>query len=104
MSFLEYNVKTTPSGIRKVLFLNWPLILLLTAVASFGFLMLYSVAGGSLEPWAEPQMKRFVLGLVVMVCLAMVPIWLWRNLSVVAFLGSLVLLLAAELFGAGRLL
>ena len=100
MSFLEYNVKTTPSGIRKVLFLNWPLILLLTAVASFGFLMLYSVAGGSLEPWAEPQMKRFVLGLVVMVCLAMVPIWLWRNLSVVAFLGSLVLLLAVEFFGA----
>ena len=42
MSFLEYNVKTTPSGIRKVLYLNWPLTLLLIAVAGFGFLMLYS--------------------------------------------------------------
>ncbi|WP_136637027.1 rod shape-determining protein RodA [Pseudooceanicola onchidii] len=100
MSFLEYNVKTTPSGIRKVLYLNWPLTVLLIAVASFGFLMLYSVAGGSLSPWAEPQMKRFVLGMVVMMFIAMVPIWLWRNLSVVAYLGSLVLLLAVEFFGA----
>jgi rod shape determining protein RodA len=25
--------------------------------------MLYSVAGGSMTPWAEPQMKRFALGL-----------------------------------------
>ncbi|GGE18036.1 rod shape-determining protein RodA [Primorskyibacter flagellatus] len=100
MSFLEYNVKTTPSGIRKVLYLNWPLILLLAAVASFGFLMLYSVAGGNLGAWAMPQMKRFVLGLTVMFAVAMVPIWLWRNLSVVAYLGSLVLLLAVEFFGA----
>lgn len=100
MSFLEYNVKTTPSGIRKILFLNWPLTLLLTAVASFGFLMLYSVAGGSMTPWAEPQMKRFVLGMSVMLFIAMVPIWLWRNLSVVAYLGSLALLLAVEFFGA----
>ncbi|WP_407495224.1 rod shape-determining protein RodA [Pseudooceanicola sp. MF1-13] len=100
MSFLEYNVKTTPSGIRKVLFLNWPLILLLAAVSSFGFLMLYSVAGGSMSPWAEPQIKRFILGLTVMFIVAMVPIWLWRNLSVVAYLGSIVLLLAVEFFGA----
>ena len=46
MSYLEYTVKTVPSGIRKVLYLNWPLLLLLIAVASVGFLMLYSVAGG----------------------------------------------------------
>ncbi len=46
MSFLEYQVKTVPTGIRKVLYLNWGLVVLLVAVASMGFLMLYSVAGG----------------------------------------------------------
>jgi hypothetical protein len=46
----------------KVLHLNWALVLLLAAVAGVGFLMLYSVAGGTLSPWAEPQMKRFALG------------------------------------------
>jgi rod shape determining protein RodA len=70
MSFLEYQIRTVPSGIRKVLYLNWGLVLLLVAVASMGFLMLYSVAGGSLQPWAEPQMKRFAAGLVLMFAIA----------------------------------
>ncbi|TDL75995.1 rod shape-determining protein RodA [Palleronia sediminis] len=99
MSYLEYNVKRVPSGPGKVLYLNWPLLLLLSAVAAVGFLMLYSVAGGSLEPWAEPQMKRFALGVVAMFAVAMVPLWLWRNLAGVAYLGSVLLLLAVEFFG-----
>ncbi|NDV48266.1 MULTISPECIES: rod shape-determining protein RodA [unclassified Salipiger] len=99
MSYLEYTVKTTPTGWRKVLYINWPLVILLTAVASVGFLMLYSVAGGRLDVWAEPQMKRFGLGLAAMFVTAMVPIWLWRNLSVLAYLGALGLLIAVELFG-----
>ncbi|MDU8909879.1 rod shape-determining protein RodA [Aestuariicoccus sp. MJ-SS9] len=100
MSYLEYTVKSVPSGWRKVLFLNWPLIVLLTAVAGVGFLMLYSVAGGSLSPWAEPQMKRYVLGLTVMLVVAMVPIWFWRNMAVVAYLASLALLVAVEFVGS----
>jgi rod shape determining protein RodA len=100
MSYLEYTVKTVPSGWRKVLYLNWPLIILLTAVACVGFLMLYSVAGGSLQPWAEPQMERFGLGLAAMFITAMVPIWLWRNLSALIYLVALALLVAVELFGA----
>jgi rod shape determining protein RodA len=47
MSFLEYNVASTPTGWRKILYLNWALVLLLVAVACLGFLMLFSVAGGS---------------------------------------------------------
>ena len=99
MSYLEYTVKTVPTGLRKLLFLNWPLALLLTTVACFGFLMLYSVAGGSFQPWAEPQMKRFALGMAVMVIIGMVPIWFWRNVAGVAYLLSLALLLFVEFFG-----
>lgn len=99
MSYLEYNAKTTPTGLRKILFLNWPLVLLLISVACIGFLMLYSVAGGSFSPWVEPQVKRFGMGLVVMMVIAMVPIWFWRNMAVVAYLSSIALLLAVQLFG-----
>ena len=99
MSFLEYQIKTVPSGIRKILYLNWGLVLLLVAVASMGFLMLYSVAGGDLQPWAEPQMKRFAVGLVLMFAIAMVPIWFIRNMSGVAYGISILLLLAVEFFG-----
>ncbi|UWQ90673.1 rod shape-determining protein RodA [Aliisedimentitalea scapharcae] len=99
MSYLEYNAKYTPSGLRKILYLNWALLLLLASVAGVGFLMLYSVAGGSFSPWVEPQVKRFALGMFVMLFVAMIPIWFWRNVSVVAYLGSLLLLLAVEFFG-----
>lgn len=99
MSFLEYSLKTVPTGPRKVLYLNWALVLLLIAVASVGFLMLYSVAGGSLTPWAEPQMKRFAFGLAVMFMVAMVPIWFWRNMAALAYGASILLLLAVEFFG-----
>ncbi|WP_298680234.1 rod shape-determining protein RodA [uncultured Lentibacter sp.] len=99
MSYLEYNVKYVPTGPRKLLYLNWPLTLLLVAVASIGFLMLYSVAGGSIERWAQPQMKRFAVGFLAMIFVAMVPIWFWRNVSALAYGVSLILLLAVELFG-----
>lgn len=99
MSYLEYNTKFVPTGLRKLLYLNWPIVMLLTAVASFGFLMLYSVAGGSPTPWMEPQMKRFAVGMVLMVIVAMVPIWFWRNMAFVAFGGSMLLLLGVEFFG-----
>jgi rod shape determining protein RodA len=100
MSYLEYSVKTVPTGLRKVLYLNWPLILLLAAVCCIGVLMLYSVAGGAFQPWAEAQMKRFVLGMGVLFVVAMIPIWFWRNMAGVAYLGGLVLLLIVEFFGS----
>jgi len=100
MSYLEYKVKSVPAGFRKVLYLNWPIVVLLTAVAGVGFLMLYSVAGGSLTPWAEPQMKRFALGLAVMFIVSMVPVWFWRNMAAVAYAISVLLLVYVEFFGA----
>ena len=100
MSYLEYTVKTTPSGLRKILYLNWPLALLLTAVAGVGFLMLYSVAGGSFQPWGEAQMKRFGLGFALMIFVAMIPIYFWRNVALLAYLVALALLVAVEFFGA----
>ena len=99
MSYLEYKVKWTPTGIAKVLYFNWALALLITAVAAAGFLMLYSVAGGDMTRWADPQIKRFGFGMALMFIVAMVPIWFWRNVSVLAFATSLALLLAVVFFG-----
>ncbi|EEW25619.1 rod shape-determining protein RodA [Rhodobacter ferrooxidans] len=99
MSFLEYRIKMVPTGLQKFLHLNWPLILLLTAVAAVGWLMLYSVAGGNIDTWAKPQMQRFGAGLGVMLFIAFVPIWFWRNLSALAYLVAIGLLLVVEFFG-----
>lgn len=100
MSYLEYSVKRIPHGLSKVLYVNWALVALIVAVASVGFLMLYSVAGGSWTPWADAQIKRFGLGLVLMFIVAFVPVYFWRNVAALAYIGSLLLLIAVELFGA----
>lgn len=98
-SYLDYKSDQTPTGWRKILYLNWPLVFLLTAVASAGFLMLYSVAGGRAEVWAQPQMERFAVGMIAMIGLAFVPVWFWRAISVPAYVGCVLLLLAVDVFG-----
>ena len=99
MSYLEHTVKNVPTGPRKLLYLHWPLLLLTVTIASVGFLMLTSVAGGDFERWAEPQMMRFALGFAAMITVAMIPIWFWRNVSAVAYGVSILLLILVELFG-----
>ena len=99
MSYLEYNLATAPVGIRKVLALNWPIIFLLSAISGFGFVMLYSVSGGNLERWAQPQMQRFFIGMLGLFIVAMVPIWFWRNMSFLAYSIAVLLLIAVEFIG-----
>jgi rod shape determining protein RodA len=100
MSFLEYSQKSTPSGLSKVLHLNWALILLIFAVSGVGFMMLYSVAGGSVRPWLVPQFQRFVVGLAAMLFVAFTPIWFWRNVSGLAYGVSILLLLLVAVMGS----
>ncbi|MBU3030348.1 rod shape-determining protein RodA [Paracoccus marinaquae] len=99
MAYLDYDVAHVPAGWRRILYLNWPLVFLLTAIACIGFLMLYSVGGGRADLWAKPQIYRFAAGMAAMFALAFVPMWFWRGVSVFAYVICLLLLVAVELFG-----
>ena len=100
MSYLEYRVTSIPIGFRKILYMNWAIVILIISISTVGFLMLYSVAGGSFKPWAEPQIKRFLLSLGMMFLIAMVPIWFWRNMSFLAYFIALVLLILVGFIGS----
>ena len=99
MAYLDYKVAQIPTGWRKILHISWPLVLLVTAVCCIGFVMLYSVAGGRLDLWVEPQMYRFAAGMVLMIGLAFVPMWFWRGISVAAYVVCFLMLVAVDLFG-----
>lgn len=88
------------SPLQKILRFHWALALTLCAVAFAGFLMLYSVAGGSADPWAGRQAVRFGMGLALMVAIAAVHVRYWRTLTPLAYAGALGLLLAVEFVGA----
>lgn len=84
---------------RKIFRFNWGLALLIAAAACIGFLMLVSVAGGDLDPWASRQMVRFGVGLGVMGIVAMIDLKFWRLTAPALYLGALALLVAVELLG-----
>jgi len=89
-----------PRGLlAKAVAIDWPLALVLTAVAGAGCLMLYAAANGSMEPWARAQMIRFALGFAGMIVIAMIDIRFWRAMAPVAYLGALGLLVLVEFFG-----
>ena len=100
MTYLEYKIRAVPRGFRKLFFLNWPIILLLCAAGAIGIIMLTSVAGNSWYPWASAQLKRFFVGFALMISVAMVPIWFWKSMSVLAYITSLGLLVLVEFFGS----
>ena len=100
MTFLDQSHRQVPVGLRKLFHIDWALVLLLIAIAATGFLMLYSVADGSLDPWARRQMIRFGAGLAGMIVIAMIHIRFWKTIAPLAYIGALLLLVAVEFMGA----
>ena len=58
----------------KLLLIHWPLVLVITVIASIGCAMQYSMAGGHLYPWAAPQAMRFAVGLAILFAVALVDV------------------------------
>jgi len=79
--------------------LNWFIIFLITAIASVGFVMLYSVAGGDLEPWAMRQMIRFGAGMILMIAVAITNLRFWVQAAYPIYIGALALLIGVEFLG-----
>lgn len=91
--------KRTLSVVDKLQELNWGLVLLITLVAGAGIAMLYSVAGGAMQPWALSQLLKFIIGLFVLVAVATIDIRIWMSLAYPAYGVALLLLVAVTLMG-----
>ncbi len=91
--------RRTISWPEKLLEVNWGLVLLIAIIASAGFAMQYSVAGGHFYPWAMPQILRFVVGLFILVAVALVDTRVWMSLAYPAYAISFLLLIAVEVAG-----
>ncbi|HEY9093198.1 rod shape-determining protein RodA [Parasphingorhabdus sp.] len=80
--------------------LPWKTILLLLAMASFGFIVLYSSAGGSLTPWAGLHMLRFLVFLLMAIVLSRFKEQFWKAISFPVFIVVVIMLMGVELIGA----
>src|SRR5579864_2434460 len=83
----------------KIRAIQWGFILLVAAIASVGFAMLYSAANGNLQPWASHQMARFAVALVPMIAAGLIDVRYWFRSAYWIYGASLVLIVAVDLHG-----
>jgi rod shape determining protein RodA len=78
--------------------LPWSVILAIVAIGAFGNLILFSAAGGSMEPWALKQTARFVILLGLMLAIAQIRIEIWIRYAYPIYGAVLLLLMIVEAF------
>lgn len=79
--------------------LHWQLIAMLTMLAAAGVVTLYSVAGGSWQPWAMQHAMRFAFSLVLLIGIGLVAMRYWMALAYPIYLVALAALAAVPFIG-----
>ena len=85
---------------RPLADLPWRIILLVSFIAGFGLVVLYSAAGNSLQPWALKQGLRFVVLLGGALVLSRVPLSTIERAALPFYLALIGLLVVVEAIGA----
>lgn len=86
-----------PEALRRI---PWRVYGLLTLIAGFGCVVLYSAAGGHMLPWAAMQGARFLIFVVMAEMIARIPLSLIRAGALPIYVFILVALILVELIGA----
>lgn len=84
---------------EKLGLISWGFLVLLTMVATVGFVSLYSAASGHMEPWAGKQMVRFGFGMVGLVVVALIDVRIWMKLAYPLYAAGMLLLLFVDIKG-----
>ena len=84
---------------KKFLYVNYFLLILLILIFSIGLGLLYSAAGGSMDPWASKQLLRFILSILLFFFVSFVSIKFWLGASYYIYFISLLLLISVDFIG-----
>lgn len=79
--------------------LPWPVLAVIGLLSAIGTASLYSVAGGSFEPWAERHAMRFFLCVALVIAMGLMPLAFWKSQAYPAYAVGLFLLMLVPLFG-----
>jgi len=95
-------IRETSFGLTSKLWqISWIYVVLLCALASVGYVALYSAAGGDPAPYASRHILRFGFGLTLMLSIALVDIRFIARVSWLAYAGGVVLLILVLKMGHG---
>jgi len=96
---IPYSETTKLPLTHKLRRINYGLIMLVTACCAIGFAMLYSAAGGDIEPWAQRHLVRYLVGLLGIIILSVTNIRLFFKGAYIFYGASVMLLVFVEVAG-----
>ena len=79
--------------------ISWSLVALIMVLGGVGLAMLYSAAGGDMDPWATRQLVRMSVGFAVLLGVAVVDLRIWLRYAYVIYGIALALLVGVEIAG-----
>ncbi len=84
---------------EKLFQVSWSLLFWVCCIFAFGFAMLYSAGGGSFQPWAGPQLGRFLAGIGIVLVVAILDVRILLQYAYVFYGLVLILLVAVDVRG-----
>lgn len=79
--------------------INWIMFTCIMLLCAIGLAMQYSAAGGNMQPWAQPQLVRFVMGLGIMFFIIILPITVLVRFAYPLYIICVLLLVYVEVAG-----
>ena len=95
----ENILKNISFLIRRSYSINYLLLILVSCIFVFGVVLLYSAAGGSMEPWASKQLIRYVFAIILFIFVSLVRIRFWLGSAYYIYVFSLLLLFMVSVYG-----
>ena len=83
----------------QILYINYFILILLCLIFAVGITLLYSAAGGSMDPWASKQLVRFIFAILLFFVVSIINIKFWLGISYYLYFISLLLLVSVNFFG-----
>ncbi|MGE3714329.1 MAG: FtsW/RodA/SpoVE family cell cycle protein, partial [Alphaproteobacteria bacterium] len=90
---------TTRILIAKLAEVNWFIVTIVSLLAGVGIIMMVSAGGGDFSPWAMHQLVRFGVGMLAMMCVAMIPIRVLLDFSYPVYFLGVAVLVVVEVMG-----
>ena len=95
----EKILKFASQSFEKLIYINYFLLAILILIFSIGLILLYSAAGGSMDPWASKQLIRFVFSILLFFVVSFISIKFWLGISYYIYFISLFLLISVNFIG-----
>ncbi|HVX36642.1 MAG TPA: rod shape-determining protein RodA [Hyphomicrobium sp.] len=103
MTFYSAWSRRPLTATEKLWRIHWPVLLTTCLLAAIGTATLYSVAGGSFQPWAERHTLRFLVALAIVIAMALVRLDVWIKLAYPFYAVALGMLILVPFFGVEAL-